>query len=46
MMRLWRRAQTTAKIAPPTKQMMSTASAKPDIHDETQPLVAGSVLEQ
>lgn len=44
-MRLSRFAQKTAKMAPPTRQMPSMPSAMPDIHDEVQPIVAGSVLD-
>lgn len=43
-MRLSRFAQNTANIAPPTRQMPSIPSAMPDIHDDVQPIVAGSVL--
>lgn len=44
MIRLLRRAQKTAKMAPPTRQIPSTPSAMPDIQDDAQPPEAGSVL--
>lgn len=46
MIRLFRRAQKTANIAPPTRHIPRMPKAMPDIHDDAQPLVAGSLLKK
>lgn len=43
---LFRLAQNTAKIAPPTRQIPKMPNAMPDIQAEAQLFDAGSVLEK
>lgn len=46
MFLLFRLAQKTANIAPPTKQIPNTPKAMPDIHADAQLFDAGSVLQK